>query len=352
MSRGLARPQYRRHWVLAACALAALAAAALNLALGPVRIPLSEVVRILYSALPMNAAPALDALHVDVVLELRGPRVLLGILVGAALAVAGAAFQGLFRNPLADPSLIGISAGAATGAVTYIVLGGRLGDNISKIYGLPLAATLGALLASVSLYALARRAGGMQIATLLLAGIAINAVCSAISGLMIFSGDEQQIRELTFWSLGSLARSHWPTLLPAIPWMLVAIGGLLALAGPVNALTLGEAEAAYLGYRVERLKALIVLFTAIAVGAAVALGGVIAFVGLIVPHCLRLVLGADNRYVFIGSALAGAVLLLSADLLARTVVAPAELPIGVLTSLIGGPFFLWLMQRRAAAAVS
>ncbi|MEQ8662279.1 MAG: iron ABC transporter permease, partial [Gammaproteobacteria bacterium] len=211
---------------------------------------------------------------------------------------------------------------------------------------LPLAAIGGALAAAALLYRLGRGARGIDIATLLLAGIAINALCMSATGLLVFVSDDEQLRELTFWSLGSLARAHWPVLLPALPWLVIATAWLLVLAGAVNALALGEAEAWHLGYRVDRLKALIVGLTAIAVGTAVAIAGVIGFVGLIVPHLLRLVVGADNRYVLAGAAAAGGALVLLADLLARTVVLPAELPIGILTSLLGGPFFLWLMQRQ------
>lgn len=329
--------------VLGSAALLALVAVSLNLAIGPVRVPLGDV----FSALGSVFSDAESGFNTNVVLNLRGPRAVLAILVGAALAVSGAAFQGLFRNPLADPSLIGISAGAATGAVAFIVVGSGLPlfDTIPSSYALPLAAAVGAVIAAVGIHALARRAGHIDVPTLLLAGIAINALCSSLSGILIFASDDQQLRELTYWSMGSLARAHWATIVPALPWLVLATGGLMAMSRGVNALALGEAEAGYLGYRVERLKTLIVLAVAIAVGVAVAMSGIIAFVGLIVPHIMRLLVGADNRYVFAGAALVGAALMLLADLIARMAVVPAELPIGVLTSLAGAPFFLWLMGR-------
>ncbi len=338
--------------VISACLTTTVVAALINLAWGPVAVPLADVIAILSSG-----SSASGTLSASVVLDLRGPRVLLGALVGATLAVAGAAFQGLFRNPLADPSLLGISAGAATGAVAFIVLGRalvpvELGSTNWSIYGLPIAASLGAVLAAALLYLLGRRAGALDVATLLLSGIAINALCSALSGLLIFTSDEQELRELTFWSLGSLSRAHWSTLLPALPLLVAAMSGLFALAGAVNALALGEAAAAHLGFRVERLKGVLVLATAVAVGTAVALTGVIAFIGLIVPHAVRSLIGADNRYVFAACAGAGATLMLLADLLARSVAMPAEMPIGILTSLLGGPFFLWLMlYRRSVLAM-
>ncbi|MEQ8233184.1 MAG: iron ABC transporter permease [Gammaproteobacteria bacterium] len=351
-ARYLALPT-RRMLVLAACFACALAAILANLALGPVVVPLASVLRILTGT--HEAVGADGGVAASVVLDLRAPRVVQGLLVGAALAVSGAAFQGLFRNPLADPSLVGISAGAATGAVGYIVLGSALGSAfaplaaIPRMAALPLAAIGGALAAAAALYRLGRRGSDLDIATLLLAGIAINALCLSASGLLIFVSDDEQLRELNFWSLGSLARAHWPVLLPALPWLLGATAWLVARAGVLNALALGEAEAWHLGYRVERVKLEVVALTATAVGTAVAIAGVIGFIGLIVPHLLRLAIGADNRYVLAGAAALGGALLLVADLLARTLVVPAELPIGILTSLLGGPFFLWLMQRQRCA---
>lgn len=345
----------RRIVVLAGCCACALTAALANLAFGPVVVPPGTVLRILTGSHEALSPEGMVA--ASVVLDLRLPRVLQGLLVGAALGVAGAAFQALFRNPLADPSLVGISAGAATGAVAYIVLGttatGLLAPLAAapRMAALPLAAIGGALLAATLLYRLGRRDGDLDIATLLLAGIAINALCGSASGLLIFVSDDEQLRELNFWSLGSLARAHWPVLIPALPWLLGATAWLIARAGVLNALALGEAEAWHLGYRVERVKLEIVALTATAVGTAVAIAGVIGFIGLIVPHLLRLVIGADNRYVLGGAAMLGGALLLFADLLARTLVVPAELPIGILTSLLGGPFFLWLMQRQRRAPV-
>lgn len=338
-----------RRAVIAVCAVLALAGVAANLAIGPVAIDPADLLGVLLG----HGQPGTEnALTHRVVLDLRGPRVVLATAVGAALAVSGAAFQGLFRNPLADPSLLGVSAGAAAGAVAFIVLGHALDITawLPPMAGLPLSALLGAVLSAALLYLLGRRAGAFDVASLLLTGIALNAVASALSGLLVFASDEQQLRELTFWSLGSLSRAHWSTLLPALPLLAVALAALLTLARAVDALTLGEAAARHLGFPVEKLKLVLVLASAGVVGIAVALSGVIAFVGLIVPHILRSLIGADNRYVFAGSALAGAALMLAADLAARNLVTPAELPIGILTSLLGGPFFLWLMLSRRALA--
>lgn len=286
--------------------------------------------------------------------DIRAPRLVLGALVGAALAVSGAVMQGLFRNPLADPGLIGVSTGAALGAGLAIVAGGALGGLLPAwllAQTLPLAAFLGALLATVIVYRIATREGRTAVATLLLAGVALNAIAGAAMGLLVFVSDDQQLRDLNLWLLGSLSGVTWRELLPALPLIVGPLALLPWLARPLNALLLGETEARHLGFDGEAVKRRIVLLTALAVGASVALTGVIGFVGLVVPHLIRLCLGADHRVLLPASALLGGALLLLADLGARTLVLPAELPIGVLTSLIGGPFFLWLLMRRRDAGL-
>lgn len=286
-----------------------------------------------------------------VVWLLRLPRVLLALLVGAALGGGGAAMQGVFRNPLADPGLIGVSAGAALGAVGMIVLGSAVAAVLpwaTGALGVALAAFAGGLLATWLVYRMGARHGG--VATLLLAGVAINAMAMAGVGLMTYLANDQQLRSLTFWSLGSLGGATWSRLAVAAPLIVLPLALLPRSARALNALLLGEREAALLGYRPERLKAWLIALVALAVSAAVAMSGVIGFVGLVVPHLLRMVWGPDHRLLLPASALGGALLLLVADTLARTVVVPAELPIGVLTALVGGPFFLWLLLRTRALA--
>jgi iron complex transport system permease protein len=292
---------------------------------------------------------AADPVAEAVLLSIRLPRALLAILVGAALAVAGAAMQGLFRNPLADPGLIGVSTGAALVAALVIVLGSSLPLAFSGLLRdalLPLAAFLGGLGATWLVYRIASREGRTEVATMLLAGIALNAVAGAGIGLLIFASDDQALRDLNFWLLGSLGGVTWDRLLIAAPAMLAPALAALWLARPLNALLFGETEALHLGFAVERVKRLVVVLSALAVGASVALTGVIGFVGLVVPHLVRLTLGPDHRVLLPASLMLGATLLLLADLLARTLVLPAELPIGILTSCVGGPFFLWLLLRR------
>lgn len=284
--------------------------------------------------------------------DIRLPRLLTGMLVGASLAVAGAVLQGLFRNPLADPGLVGVSAGAGLGAISAIVLSGLLPLGLSDFFGpalVPVMAFAGSWLSVSVLYLIATRGGRTSVATMLLGGIAIAAMTAALSGLLIYIADDQQLRDLTFWSLGSLAGSSWSRTLYAAPLMLTALVAAPALSRGLNALALGEAAAHHLGIPVQRLKTLAILVVAAAVGAATAISGGIGFVGIVVPHLLRLATGPEHRALLINSALLGASLLLIADVISRSIVAPSELPIGIVTAVVGGPFFLWILLRRRAS---
>ncbi len=298
---------------------------------------------------PAAGADALSARDAIIVYDIRLPRVVLGALVGAALAVSGAVMQGLFRNPLADPGLIGVSAGASLGAVSVIVLGGTLLAPLSAVLGtfsLPLAAFVGGLATTLVLYQVATRQGRTSVATMLLAGIALAALAIAMTGVLIFMADDRQLRDLTFWQLGSLAGATWQKIGAVGPIIVAAMLAMPFMARGLNALALGEATATHLGIQVQRLKYIAILSVSAAVGAAVAVSGGIGFVGIVVPHLLRLLIGPDNRYLLPASALLGAALLLLADAVARTIVAPAELPIGIVTALAGAPFFLWILLRK------
>ncbi|HEY4250573.1 MAG TPA: iron ABC transporter permease [Roseomonas sp.] len=329
--------------------LVLLTAMLAGILLGPARVSPAgflAVLRDLLGIAPLPEAFRRDAAVLGVV---RLPRVLLGALVGAGLGSAGAALQGLFRNPLADPGLIGVSAGAALAAVAAIVLGGTWFGAAAGVLGLwllPAAAFCGGLLATLAMVRLGNTGGGAQVATLLLAGVAVNAIATALTGLLIFMADDRQARDITFWTLGSLSGARWAHL----PVLLALVGLptllLCGLARPLNALILGEAEAFHLGLRVAATKRAAILLAAIAVAAGVGFTGLVGFVGLVVPHLLRLGFGADHRIVLPGSALLGAALLVLADLAARSLAAPAELPVGVVTALLGAPFFLWLLRRR------
>ena len=319
----------------------------LSLALGPVSLPLGDTllagVRLL--GLPVNGS---DTQQAELILgQIRLPRSLLGIAVGSVLALSGVAMQGLFRNPLADPGLVGVAGGAALGAAIAIVSGSLLGGLSPAIepYLLSVCAFAGGLIVTAVVYRFGRSNGQTNVATMLLAGVAMTAMAGAGVGLFTYLADDATLRTLTFWNLGSLNGASYPRLWPLL---IVAVGVALWLprrAAALNAMLLGESEARHLGFNVERIKLELVLCTALGVGAAVAAAGLIGFIGLVVPHLMRLLVGPDHRVLLPASLLAGASLLLLADLVARLLLAPAELPIGIVTALIGAPFFLYLLVR-------
>ena len=292
---------------------------------------------------------ALTQAEALVLYDIRLPRLAMGLLVGAALAVAGALMQGLFRNPLADPGIVGVGAGAGLGAVTAIVLGGLLPPALAALTGqhlIPFAAFLGGWIATLILTRVASSGGQTAIATLLLAGIALGAIAGAATGILTYLADDQQLRDLTFWSMGSLAGASWAKIATALPLILPALILSPLLARALNALALGEPQAAHLGIHVERTKRLAILATAAAAGAATAIAGGIGFIGIVVPHLLRLATGPDHRALLPNAALLGGTLLIAADMIARTITAPAELPIGIVTATLGAPVFLWILLRR------
>ncbi|MEZ5425958.1 MAG: iron ABC transporter permease [Pyrinomonadaceae bacterium] len=316
---------------------------------GPVEISPGQILAIVARKLDISIPVEYARQQESVLWAIRLPRVLLGILVGAGLALAGTLLQGLFRNPLAEPSLLGISSGAALFAVGMIVLG----DFITfaafpdlRLFALPLAAFVGGMTTIFLVYRIGKRRGCVDTSTILLAGIAVNALAGAGIGFLTFLADDTQLRNIAFWSLGSLGNAAWQNLAVAGPLMILPLFGLKNLSRRMNVLLLGDSEAAHLGIEVNRLKRRIIIIVALTVGAGVSVTGIIGFVGLLVPHLLRLTVGADHRILLPASALLGAGLLLGADWLSRTIVAPAELPIGVVTAFIGAPFFLWLLLRK------
>jgi iron complex transport system permease protein len=322
----------------------------LSLALGPVSLPWLDTLK---ATLRVFGAPVggseLDQAEL-IIGQIRMPRTLLGLAVGAVLALSGVAMQGLFRNPLADPGLVGVSSGAALGAAIAIVGGasfGGLPDAIAP-YLLSASAFGGGLVVTALVYRLGSRNGQTSVSTMLLAGIALTALAGAVIGLFTYLADDATLRTLTFWNLGSLNGASYSRLWPLLV-VTIAVGlWLPKRAKALNALLLGESEARHLGFEVERVKRELVFCTALGVGAAVAAAGMIGFIGLVVPHLVRLLVGPDHRVLLPASALAGAALLLFADVLARLVLAPAELPIGIVTALIGAPFFLYLLLRGRA----
>lgn len=339
-------PGQRRRWVIVLLVAGMALSAVLALGSGPVAIPPGEVVATLARALGLPVNPDTSPMQAATVLHLRLPRVLLGLLAGATLAVGGAALQGLLRNPLAEPGLIGVSSGAALAAASVIVLGAKLPALTALIplhWLLPLAAFSGGLLATGLVMSWARLRGELSVATVLLAGIAINALALSGIGLLSHIADDHALRSLNFWMFGSLGKAGWTELAVAMPLMLLPVLLILRAPRALDALLLGEAEAGHLGIRVNALKRRLMLGIALSVGAAVSLSGIIAFVGLLVPHLLRLWLGADHRVLLPSAACLGGILLVCADTAARTVMPPTELPVGILTTLLGAPFFLWLL---------
>lgn len=322
-------------------AVLCVAAAALGLVTGPLDIGAGEVFRIL---LGREAPEQFSA----TVLDIRLPRVLLALLIGAALAQAGAAMQGIFRNPLAEPGLVGISSGAALAAVAVIVLLEPAGafEHVPAHVVLPVAAFAGGAAATLLVLRLALVDGHTRVATLLLAGLALNAIAGAGIGFFSHVASDTALRSVTFWMFGSLGRASWQEIAVAAPLLVVPLVLIPRDAQALNALLLGEAEAGHLGVDVERLKRRLTALVVLAAGAAVALAGIIAFVGLLVPHLVRLAFGPDHRGLLVLSALSGALLLSVADTASRLLMAPTELPIGILTALVGGPFFLALLLRR------
>lgn len=335
--------------VLGALALAAVTISILSLGTGAVAIPVERVWRLVTSGRAVAALDPSLARDAVIVFDIRLPRTIVGLAVGALLAVGGAMLQGLFRNPLADPALVGVSSGSALAAASVIVLGHRFvtGPGPLPFELLPVASFFGALAATFTLYLIATREGRTSVATMLLAGIAIAALASAGTGFLAFGSDDRQLRDLTFWTLGSVGGATWSKIAVIAPMLALVLASLPLLGRSLNALVLGEAEAFHLGVPVERVKRLAICAVAVATGAAVSVAGLIVFVGLVVPHVIRITIGPDHRLLLPAACLLGGTLLVAADMIARVVVAPAELPIGIVTALIGAPYFLWLLLRRS-----
>ncbi|WP_256005705.1 FecCD family ABC transporter permease [Pedobacter deserti] len=322
--------------------------ALLSMSLGAVKIGLSDILLILAQKTGISASQDIPEQYTGVISMIRLPRVILGILVGAALGISGTAVQGIFRNPLAEPGLIGISAGASLFAVIIIVLEATLLASLSSLFGyylLAFGAFAGAGLAAMAVYQISRNDGKSNIATMLLAGIAINALAGALTGLITFAADDQQLRNITFWMLGSLGGATWETVAALFPFVLIPLLLLPGMSKALNAFALGETQAAQLGLKTHVIKRNVVILATMAVGAAVAVSGIISFVGLLVPHTIRLAIGVDHKHVLPASAILGALMLTLADMISRTIIAPIELPIGVVTALLGTPLFLHILIK-------
>ncbi|MGI6877752.1 FecCD family ABC transporter permease [Microbacterium sp. gxy059] len=329
--------------MIAAAAALLVSGVVLSASLGQLPIGPAQVVGSLARAIGIdNGAAPDDRLIEQTLRQIRFPRVAMSLLVGATLAVAGGVMQAVFGNPLAEPGVVGVSSGAALGAAAAITFG------LSAFGGWSIAAFafLGSLAATLVVYATARAQGRTEIVTLLLTGIAVNAFGGAGLALLMFLGDTQSREQIVFWQLGSMNGSRWDEVLVVAVVGIAATAIAVVLARQYDLLALGDRTAAHLGVKVERLRILSVVLVALMTGVGVAFVGIIAFVGLVVPHLVRMLLGPSHRTLLIASALGGATLLVWADLLARTLVPAADMPIGMLTSLVGGPFFYWLISRN------
>jgi iron complex transport system permease protein len=311
--------------------------------------PLLVLRMILFKAGVLTIVPDWNGVDQAIVWNLRLPRIILGGLIGGGLAMAGAALQGLFRNPLADPGLIGVSSGGAVGAVIGIVLFSRWLPDFFQFSGaflIPVCALVGGIGITLLIYQLSLTQGRMHSATLLLTGIAVNAIANAFIGLMIYLATADELKDFSFWAMGSLAGADWTQVFCALIFIFIPMCLLPRYAAALNLLLLGESAAQFLGINPNRLKRQLIVLTVLMVGSGVALAGIIAFVGLIVPHLIRLVAGSHHRLLLPASASLGAILVVIADLFSRTLIFPSELPIGILTSLVGGPFFIFLLLRE------
>ena len=336
--------RHRRLFLLVA-ALAILVTAAIAATFGSVAIPLETLLRMV--AAKMQGAPAVtwSPSWETILFDIRLPRIVLAGLVGGALATSGATYQGLLRNPLADPYLIGVSSGAALGATIAIVF--SVNWVVFAVDALPLFAFFGALAATIGIYVLANAGGRATPTTLILAGVALGAFLSAITSFLMFKGDSAfRTFQIVAWMMGSFSLSNWQQVLMLLPYLAIGWLVLYLHARYLNVLQFGDTQAQQLGVPVERVTLTLIIATSLLTAAAVAVCGLIGFVGLIVPHAIRLVWGPDHRFLLPMAALVGAIFLILADTLARTLLSPSELPVGIITAFCGAPFFLYLLRRK------
>ncbi len=323
-----------------------LTVALLAATVGAAGIPLRRLAAALGLA---EADPTFLARDQLVLWSIRIPRIAIAGMIGGLLALSGAIMQGLFRNPLADPALVGVSSGGALAAAATIVISdSALGASLGflRLELLPVAAFAGSLLTTIVLYRIASRDGRTSVAMFLLAGLAIAAIANAGLGLLVFVADDRQLRDITFWLLGSLSGATWPKAAMVAPVLLVALAVIPLIARGLDVLVLGEAEAFHTGIDVERLKRISIVLISAMTGVAVSICGVVGFVGIVVPHLLRIVIGPGHRLLLPASVCLGAILLIGADTIARVLAAPAEVPIGILTAALGAPFFLFILLRQ------
>lgn len=343
----------RGRQVILVAAIALLGALVISAGIGSVRIAPGDVVGILWSGLTGGGVehPPWPETHVQILWQIRLPRVVMAALVGMALGVAGGAYQGLFRNPLADPYILGVSAGAALGAAVALAFT----EKFLRLDSLPPALRLGPVpilafvfgLGTVALvFRLAASGGRVAVVGVLLAGVALGSLAMAMVSVIMFVTKPQAREAIVFWMMGGLGSATWSKIAWLLPFLVTGLGTLLYLGRPLNAMLMGEEPAHHLGVEVEKLKRAVLVSGALLTAAAVAFCGAIGFVGLVVPHLVRLLVGPDHRYLLPAAGLLGSLILVAADTLARTVMGPTEIPVGLVMALLGGPFFLWLLRQR------
>lgn len=330
----------RRLLLLVVLLITAVGVLIVAVGIGAVRVPPGEVAKVIWSALRGSLSRTVVSAE-TIIWKIRLPRILLGFLIGASLAVAGTAFQGLLQNPLADPYTIGVSSGAAVGATAAMLLF----PEAASAFTIPLCGFAGALLALFTVYRLGRVGGRLPVVTVLLAGVVVSSFLSAVISLgMLLAGE--QMRNIFFWLAGGLGQKGWPLLALIIPYFIIGLAVLLYLARDLNLILLGEEDAFSLGVEVERTKRAVLIAASLITAGAVSVSGMIGFVGLIVPHAMRILIGPDHRFLYPAALLGGGIFLVAADTFARTVIAPAEIPVGIVTAFLGAPFFIYLLRRH------
>jgi len=338
-------------WLGSLLGLILLGCAIFSACVGALSISVPELLQIIAFKSGLTDVARFEEQKALVFWIIRLPRVCLAVLVGAGLGIAGASLQGLFRNPIADSGLIGVTSGASLFAVIIIMLNAKYFGIISEIggaYTLSFASFAGAALTTLLVYQLSKITGTGGMTTILLCGIAINAFVGAMTGLMTYLASDEQLRTITFWNLGSLGGANWTSVIAVAPFVLCSVIFMPYLSKSLNLLILGESQAAALGVNMTTLKRQVIVLATMGVGASVAVAGTIGFVGLVVPHIIRTAFGPDHKMLLVGSAFGGAIVLTLADTISRTIVAPSELPIGILTAMLGTPFFLYILwdQKR------
>jgi len=314
--------------------------------IGPANITFKEALLLTLDKLPFidfqHLTTTFPSSHQTIIFQVRMPRVILAAMTGAAVTTAGATMQGLFKNPMADPYILGVSAGASLGAAVAIITGS---SNYLGIWTLPIYAFMGAIFSTWVVYYLARTGNKVPIYTLLLAGVALSSLLNAIISFILIK-HSQEMKQIVYWTLGSFSGTGWEQVIASLPFITIGILLILIFAKDLNAMLLGEDGAHNLGINVEQTKKLLLIFSALTVAAAVSVSGTIGFVGLIIPHMVRLVVGPDHRILLTTSVLVGATFMVFTDTVARTILAPVEIPVGIITAFLGGPFFVYLLRRK------